>query len=134
MDLLIRNKWISLRGGSVVKDLNEQDVYKVQGKFFTFTRKKFIQTLDGQTKYVVRNKFWRLFTYRAFVYDEKDNFYRLSPAFDVTRTDYKAEHEMTVNGNGKPTVEDLVALAETFSLSKKRYKEILDKVISVCQE
>lgn len=70
----------------------------------------------------------------AFVYDEKDNFYRLSPAFDVTRTDYKAEHEMTVNGNGKPTVEDLVALAETFSLSKKRYKEILDKVISVCQE
>ena len=71
MDLAIRNKWITLRGSSVVKDLNENDVYKVQGKFFTFTRKKFIKTLDGETKYIVRNKFWRLFTYRAFVLDEK---------------------------------------------------------------
>ena len=72
MDLAIRNKWITLRGSSVVKDLNEKDVYKVQGKFWTFTRKKFIQTLDGQTKYIVRNKFWRLFTYKAFVLDEKE--------------------------------------------------------------
>ena len=71
MDLLIRNKWISLRGSSVVKDLNEQDVYRVQGKFWTFTAKKFIQTLDKETKYVVRNKFWRLFAYKAFVFDEK---------------------------------------------------------------
>lgn len=71
MDLLIRNKWISLRGSSVVKDLNETDVMKVKGKFFTFTAKKFIQTLDGETKYVVRNKFWRLFTYKAFIYDNK---------------------------------------------------------------
>ena len=71
MDLAIRNKWITLRGSSVVKDLNEQDVYRVKGKFWTVTAKKFIQTLDGETKYIVRNKFWRLFTYRAFVYDEK---------------------------------------------------------------
>ena len=71
MDLLIRNKWISLRGSSVVKDLNEQDVYRVRGKFWTVTAKKFIQTLEGETKYVVRNKFWRLFAYKAFVYDEK---------------------------------------------------------------
>lgn len=69
MDLLIRNKWITLRGSSVVKDLNEQDVYRVKGKFWTFTAKKFIQTLDGETKYIVRNKFWRLFAYKAFVLD-----------------------------------------------------------------
>ena len=69
MDLLIRNKWISLRGSSVVKNLNEEDVYKVKGKFWTFTRKKFVQTLDGETKYVVRNKFWTLFAYKAFVLD-----------------------------------------------------------------
>ena len=71
MDLAIRNKWITLRGSSVVKDLNEKDVMKVQGKFWTFTAKKFIQTLDGVTKYTVRNKFWRLFAYRAFIYDDK---------------------------------------------------------------
>jgi len=72
MDLLIRNKWVTLRGSSVVKDLNEKDVYKVQGKFFTFTKKKYIQTLDGKTKYVVRNKFWRLFAYKAFIFDENE--------------------------------------------------------------
>jgi len=69
MDLMIRNKWISLRGSSVVKDVNENDVMKVTGKFFTFTQKKFIQTLEGETKYIVRNKFWRLFAYKAFVLD-----------------------------------------------------------------
>jgi uncharacterized protein YxjI len=72
MDLLIRNKWVSLRGSSVVKDLNEKDVMRVQGKFWTFTAKKFIQTMDKETKYVVRNKFWRLFAYRAFIFDEKN--------------------------------------------------------------
>ena len=72
MDLLIRNKWITLRGSSVVKDLDEKDVMKVQGKFWTFTAKKFVQTLDGKTKYMVRNKFWRLFAYRAFVFDENN--------------------------------------------------------------
>ncbi len=64
---MIRNKWVSLRGGSVVKDVNEQDVLRVKGKFWTVTRKKFVQTLDGETKYIVRNKFWRLFAYRAYV-------------------------------------------------------------------
>lgn len=71
MDLLIRNKWISLRGSSVVKDINEKDIYKIRGKFWTFTRKKFIQTLDGETKYIVRNKFWTLFVHKAFVYNAK---------------------------------------------------------------
>ena len=53
----------------MVKDLEEKDVLKVEGKFWTFTSKKFIKTLDGELKFMVRNKFWRLFTYRAFVYD-----------------------------------------------------------------
>lgn len=69
MQLAIRNKWISLRGSSVVRDMNEQDVLKVKGKFWTFTRKKFVMTLDEQLKYTVRNKFWRLFAYRALIYD-----------------------------------------------------------------
>lgn len=67
MDLMIRNKWITLRGSSVVRDENENDVMKVKGKFFTVTRKKFVQTLEGETKFIVRNKFWRLFAYRAYV-------------------------------------------------------------------
>ena len=73
MQLAIRNKWISFKGSSVVKDLEEKDVLKVEGKFWTFTRKKFIKTLDGELKYMVRNKFWRLFTYRALIYDANNN-------------------------------------------------------------
>ena len=69
IELAIRNKWISFRGSSVVRDVNENDVLKVQGKFWTVTYKKFIQTLEGETKYIVRNKFWKLFVYRAFVID-----------------------------------------------------------------
>ena len=72
MELAIRNKWISFRGSSVVKDMNEQDVLKVKGKFWTFTSKKFVQTLEGETKYVVRNKFWTFFVHRAFIMDKDE--------------------------------------------------------------
>ena len=70
MELAIRNKWISLRGGSVVKDLNNNDVLRVQGKFWTFTKKKFVQDLDGNLLYTVRNKFWTFFVSKAFVYNK----------------------------------------------------------------
>ena len=73
MQLLIRNKWISFRGSSVVKDINENDYLKVQGKFWTFTRKKFVQDLNGNTLYIVRNKFWTLFARKAFVLDKDNN-------------------------------------------------------------
>ena len=74
MDIAIRNKWVSLKGSSVVKDLNEKDICKVEGKFWTWTRKKYVKTLEGETKFVVRNKFWKLFAYKAFVLspDEKE--------------------------------------------------------------
>jgi uncharacterized protein YxjI len=73
MDIAIRNKWISLRGSTVVKDLNENDIAFVKGKFWTVTSKKYVQDLNGNTKYVVRNKFWRLFRYSAFVYDSSEH-------------------------------------------------------------
>ena len=69
MEVSIRNKWVSLRGGSKVKDLSENDVLNVKGKFWTFTRKKFVQDLNGNTLYVVRNKFWTLFARKALVYN-----------------------------------------------------------------
>ena len=70
MQVSIRNKWISLRGGSTVKDMNENDVFRVQGKFWTFTRKKFLQDLQGNTIYTIRNKFWTLFARKALIYDK----------------------------------------------------------------
>ncbi len=72
MQLIIRNKWISLKGSSYVKDINGNDVMKVEGKFWTFTRKKFIKDMDGNTVYVVRNKFWKFFQYQAFICDKDE--------------------------------------------------------------
>ncbi len=73
MQVSIRNKWISLRGGSTVKDMNEKDVLYVKGKFFTFTRKKFVQDMSGNLLYTVRNKFWTFFVRKALVYDKDGN-------------------------------------------------------------
>ncbi len=73
MRYLIRNKWITLRGSSYVRDENENNLYKVQGRFWTFTRKKIFQSLDGEPIYIIRNKFWKLFVYRAFIIDPKTN-------------------------------------------------------------
>lgn len=73
MQLLIRNKWVSLGGSSVVKDVNENDYLKVKGKIFTFTSKKFVTDLNDNLLYIVRNKFWKLFIHRAFVLDKDGN-------------------------------------------------------------
>lgn len=73
MQVSIRNKWISLRGGSKVKDMNENDVLNVRGKFWTVTRKKFVEDLDGNVLYTVRNKFWVFFVKKAMVYDQDGN-------------------------------------------------------------
>lgn len=73
MQVSIRNKWISLRGGSKVKDMNEKDVLYVKGKFWTVTRKKFVQDMEGNLLYTVRNKFWTFFVHKAMVYDKDGN-------------------------------------------------------------
>ena len=73
MELAIRNKWISLGGSSTVQDMSGNDVLKVKGKIFSFTQKKFIMDLNDNVKYIVRNKFWRLFAYKAFVMDPQEN-------------------------------------------------------------
>ncbi|MBP5550772.1 MAG: LURP-one-related family protein [Bacilli bacterium] len=73
MELSIRNKWISLRGSSVVQDLEGNDVLRVQGKFFTFTRKKLVMDLNDNLKYTVRNKFWFLFRRKSMIYDADGN-------------------------------------------------------------
>ena len=72
-EVSIRNKWISLRGGSTVKDMNEKDVFYVKGKFWTVTSKKFVQDMEGNLLYTVRNKFWAFFVKKAMVYDKDGN-------------------------------------------------------------
>lgn len=73
MQLSIKNKWISLKGSSVVQDLQGNDVLRVDGKFFTFSRKKFVKDLNDNLYYTVRNKVFYLFRRKAMVYDKDGN-------------------------------------------------------------
>ena len=64
----------------------------------------------------------------SFLYDEKRHMYRLSPAYDLTQTPNKPEHEITVLGNGNPTEEDLISVSKELNLSQKRCIHILETV------
>jgi serine/threonine-protein kinase HipA len=64
----------------------------------------------------------------AFLYDDNLKGYKLSPAFDITRTQEKFEHEMTVLGNGLPKEEDLINFIDEMKLSKNKCLIILDNV------
>ena len=64
----------------------------------------------------------------SFLYDEKRRMYCLSPAYDLTQTPNKPEHEMTVRGNGNPTEKDLIAVSKELNLSQKHCIHILETV------
>lgn len=64
----------------------------------------------------------------AFIYDDIHKGYRLSPAFDITKTTTLAEHQLTVLGNGNPNIDDLLMFADVMKLSLKRCKEIIFEI------
>ena len=73
MILNIRNKWVSFRGSSHVRDEHEKDVMIVEGRFFSMRHRKYVKDLEGNVRYQVRNRFWNFFQYCAYVFDDKEN-------------------------------------------------------------
>ena len=90
---------------------------------------------------------FRLMTFNVFT-DNKDdhakNFsficrkgqWRLAPAYDLTPVPegYHGEHATSVNGNGKPTVEDMLTVGESIRIPKKSGLEIIDFIREHCKE
>ncbi len=64
----------------------------------------------------------------AFLYEEDLGGYCLSPAYDLTQTPNKAEHEMTAMGAVNPTEKDLLKLAKEMKLSMKKCKSIIARM------
>lgn len=64
----------------------------------------------------------------SFIYDESKKGYVLSPAYDLTRTIYQKEHEMTCNGNGLPNESDLFAISEKTGIPFKKAEQIISFV------
>ncbi len=103
MKLKIKNKWISFGGSSYITDMEDNKVFEVKGKVFTFTKKKFFYDLDGNLLFIIRNKFWRLFTRRAFVMDKDQNIIcRISKKWLSLRSKFTVDmykDELVIDGN-----------------------------------
>ncbi len=69
MKVFIKNKLISIGGGSTVLNENQEPIFNVKGKVFTFTKKKRIYDMQGNLLFTVRNRFWNSFADKVFVYD-----------------------------------------------------------------
>ncbi len=67
----------------------------------------------------------------SFIYDEEKGGYVLSKAYDITITKNKLEHEITVNGNGNPTINDFYIMADKINLSKYKAKTIINEIRKV---
>ena len=64
----------------------------------------------------------------SFTYDDTKKGYVLAPAYDITSTPHKFEHEMTILGNGKPTKDDVIKIANKFGLKKTKIDEIINTI------
>lgn len=66
----------------------------------------------------------------TFLYDEKADFWHLSPAYDMTySTTYYGEHTTTVDGNGKnPGDRELLQIGLTAGMTKKRCADIIAEI------
>lgn len=73
MRFYIRNKWVSFTGSSVVKDENENDAFKIKGKFFTFTRRKDLLTMNDEVIYTVKNRVIDWWGNKAYIFDKDGN-------------------------------------------------------------
>jgi len=72
----------------------------------------------------------------AYLYDDKQGIWRLSPAYDLTYciTGY-GEHTTTINGKGHDiTAEDLLAVAKDSGLNLERSQEEMSKIEKLCND
>ena len=69
MEYLIKNKLMSITGGSFIKDKEGNEPYIIKGKFFSIARKKKILDKEGNLLYIIRNKYWNFMKKRAYIYN-----------------------------------------------------------------
>lgn len=72
----------------------------------------------------------------AFVFDDKEKTYRLSPAYDLVRSKtYCNEHMTSVNGKGKNiSEEDMLEVASKNRLNISKCKKIIADISSIISE
>jgi serine/threonine-protein kinase HipA len=64
----------------------------------------------------------------AFLYDEENQKYLLSPAYDLTSTALRYGHEMSANGKDNPEEKDLLEVAHHVGISVREAQRIITEV------
>jgi serine/threonine-protein kinase HipA len=71
---------------------------------------------------------------KNFSFQLKDNRWQLSPAYDVLPSiGFNGYHTTTINNQGEPSWEDVMAVASTAGLNARRAKSICDEIIEKCK-
>ena len=103
---------------------------------------KLTKILTGNSKHEVEEMFRRMcfnvFAHNrddhsknfTFIYEEAEDCWQLSPAYDLTySTTYYGEHTTSVDGNGvNPSVKELMNVGRKAGISKARCEEIIERV------
>ena len=73
---------------------------------------------------------------KNFSFIREGNRWELSPAYDLTLCEkgYNNEHATSVNGNGIPTIEDMMAVGESIRISRAECREIIYDVRNKVKE
>ena len=64
----------------------------------------------------------------SFIYDEKLKGYKLSPAYDTTKTPELDFHNMLCNSKENPTIQDFLNIANKLNLNENKCKEVIDNI------
>ena len=87
MKVFIKNKLVSWGGGSDVTDISGSPVYKVKGRVLSIGRRKIMCDLEGNTLFVIRNRWFNPIRHKTYIKDAEGNRVATvySKAFDLTR-------------------------------------------------
>lgn len=69
----------------------------------------------------------------TFLYDEANDSWRLSPAYDMTYSNtYYGEHTTSVDGNGiNPGKKELIAVGQAANMNRKKCEQIADEISTI---
>lgn len=66
----------------------------------------------------------------------RNSVWSLAPAYDLTRCSngYNGQHATSVNNQGNPTIEDMIAVGETIRIPRKKGYEMISNIAKGCSE
>lgn len=73
---------------------------------------------------------------KNFTFICREGVWSLAPAYDLTQCSngYNGEHATSVNNQGNPTLEDMLAVGETIRIPRKRGLQMIQFIANSCEE